>query len=115
MEGMKVTLTKIARYDKDKAGKPLISKEGKPYTRVLISTQEHGAKQLSGFENQQNSHWKEGDMVEIEVAENGQYLNFKTLSKEDRANEVLREIVERQNRVEAWLKENFNYPNFNVR
>lgn len=73
---MTATLTKVYRTDKDKNGNPLMSKAGKPYTRMSIKCQEHGDKWLSGFSSGWNQNWKEGDTVEIEVKQNGQYLNF---------------------------------------
>jgi len=80
---MKITLTKIFTTDKDKEGKPLVNRNGKEYTRMSIKTQEHGDSWLSGFLNNTNANWKEGDTVEVEVekaGDKGQYLNFKTIS-----------------------------------
>lgn len=79
----KVTLTKIYKTNKDKEGNELKSKKGFPYTRMSIKTEEHGDKWVSGFENKDNKDWKEGDTVEIEVKENGQYLNFETPKQDE--------------------------------
>src|SRR3990167_3671552 len=86
---MEITITKTYRTDKDKEGKPLMTKgstdrPSRPYTRLAIKTKEHGDKWLSGFENRETANWKEGDIVDIEITPNGQYLNFKTLSQEDK-------------------------------
>ena len=75
---MQATLTRVTRNSKDKNGKPYINKNGKPFTRLGIQTQEHGAKWLSGFDNHATASWKEGDTVEIAVEEKGEYLNFST-------------------------------------
>lgn len=45
-------------------------------TRTMICTEQHGARMLSSFEREA-IHLKEGDEVDIEVIEKGQYLNFK--------------------------------------
>jgi len=84
----KITLTRVYRNDKDKNGVPLISKTGKPYTKVGLQTVEHGDAWLSGFENSSNKDWKEGDVVEVIVTQqqgrDGKvYLNFETPRAED--------------------------------
>lgn len=73
---MQVTLTKVSRQSHKKDGSAYINKNGKPYTRLSIQTQEHGAKWLSGFAREDNASWKEGDTVDITVEEKGEYLNF---------------------------------------
>lgn len=87
---MKITIKSINTFTKDKSGNPLMSKMGKPYTRMSITTEEHD-KPLSGFANAQSNTWKVGDTVDVEVTENNGYLNFATakasptgLSIEDR-------------------------------
>lgn len=81
---MQVTLTKIYTTNKDKAGNPLKSAKGVPYTRMSIKTEEHGDKWISGFQNKESINWKEGDTVEVEVTQSGEYLNFSTPKKEDK-------------------------------
>ena len=88
MNTKKLTLTKIHRSNKDKDGKELIGKSGRPYTRVGIKTMQYGEKWLSGFENRQNANWREGDTVELVVEEKGEYLNFRTVSVEERLEEL---------------------------
>lgn len=99
---MQVTLTKIQRFTKDKEGNDLIAQsgfnKGKPFTRLVIYTQEH-EKSLSGFDSAVSANWKEGDKVEIEVKENGQYLNFSvpktggSMTQEDRDRLLRVEII----------------------
>lgn len=74
----KVSITKISRFVNDKNGKQLVSKDGKPYERVNICTDKHGDKWLSGFGSSATKTWAVGDVVEIEVIQNGEYINFKT-------------------------------------
>lgn len=66
---MQVTITKI--FDKERT-----SKAGKPFTSRAIKTNEHGEKWLSGFKGKENEGWREGDTVEIEITQNGEYLNY---------------------------------------
>jgi hypothetical protein len=76
-EYTKVKITRIARSEKDKDGKELISlKNGKPYTKISLKTEQFGDKWLGGFGNTSNSLWKEGDTVDIQVTESNGYLNF---------------------------------------
>ena len=79
----KVTLTRLNRSTTDKDGNPLMGRNGKPYTRLGIQTVEYADKWLSGFGGYTNEKWKEGDVVTIDVTQNGEYLNFSSLSKID--------------------------------
>lgn len=73
----KVKLTKVFRDHRNKDTKqPLISKDGNPYNKVAIKTEQHGEKWLSGFGNSANYFWRKGDVVEIEVTPSGEFLNF---------------------------------------
>lgn len=66
-----VTLTRVYTSE-EKTGKT-----GKPYRQLNIQTEQHGEKWISGFQNQANKNWKAGDTVEVEIVENGKYLNYK--------------------------------------
>jgi len=57
------------------------SKAGKPFTSLSIKTDKHGDRFLGGFGNKDNESWQVGDSVEIDVVENGQYLNFEMPKK----------------------------------
>lgn len=95
---MKLTLTKIHISDKDKDGKPFISKkDGKPYSKIGVLTQEYGKRWLSGFVAPWNAFWKEGDTVDADVEENGQYLNLK---KPD----PLKRLEERVSILEQYMR-----------
>ena len=80
----KVTITRTYVSDKSKDGIPFTSKAGKPYKKLAIKTTEHGDKWLSGFQNKDNENWKEGDVVDIIVKQNGEYLNFDVPKTEDK-------------------------------
>lgn len=68
---MEVTLVKVKRT-------PRISKtSGKAYVSLGIMTNVHQERWLSGFDNKDTAAWKEGDTVQIDVEEKGEYLNFK--------------------------------------
>lgn len=72
------TLTDIKRYTQDKNGNPNKAANGSAYTRVVITTREHGATQMSFFAyNNEDTNWKAGDALDIEVSVNGKYMNFK--------------------------------------
>lgn len=61
---MTLTITKVIKRTEDKNGKAYVSKEGRPYARASIQTQEFGAEWLGGF---WRSDLVEGAKVEAEV------------------------------------------------
>lgn len=70
---MKVNLTKINRYSTKKDGTPYQSKNGNPFQRVIIETQEHEeAISLLDFDNATQNK-KAGDTLEIENLEKDDY------------------------------------------
>ncbi|MEK7180286.1 MAG: hypothetical protein AAB706_02320 [Patescibacteria group bacterium] len=79
----KLTLTKIYRSTTNKDGQELRTKDGRPYEKLGIKTEEYGDKWLSGFGNRFNENWREGNVVEVEVEQKGEYLNFKGLTPID--------------------------------
>lgn len=87
----KVTITRVSATDKKKDGTKLLNKYGE-YFRVGIQTIEHHDEAgnpiwLNGF-SKHKPEWKEGDVLEVEIAEevfNGQkQLNFR-LPKKNKA------------------------------
>jgi hypothetical protein len=98
-----VTLTKVFTTNKDKQGNQLMSKNNKPYTRMSIKCSEYGDKWVSGFQNQQNQAWKEGDKVEVIIKKNGEYLNFDVPKKEDKINEGMAEVLKKLGTIDAKL------------
>ena len=81
---MKLHLTQVSRFTKDKNGQDLKTKDGRNYTRLLIRCTEYGDKGISGFEGNETREWKEGAEVEAEVEQKGEYLNFRVPKKEDK-------------------------------
>lgn len=71
----KIRLAKITHYEKNKDGEPLLTKNNKPYIRCVI--QDNKGRTLSGFGSNQTKKWAEGGEIEVEVTQNGQYLNFR--------------------------------------
>ena len=72
---MKVTLCKVFRGEQE-------TKYGmKP--KMAIKTEQHGDKWLSTFKVQGTEKWNIGDEVEINVTENGQYLNFEPVNNDN--------------------------------
>lgn len=126
---MKINITSIQRYDKGKDNQPLINKNGKPYTRLVLKTKEYGEKTMSGFDNEQSKNLQVGDEIEAEVTENGQYLNFKLPSEKDKqgqTQEAILKIVTNHTfalaRIEELLKSSAqrqeerkeNYPDLDI-
>lgn len=68
---MKLTIRKIFVNDRKN------NETGESFKNLSIYTQEYGDKALSGPINAVSEKWKEGDVVEVTVTENGKFLNFK--------------------------------------
>ena len=80
---LKTTITKIYRSDKKKDGTPLINKNGNAYEKISIQTNQNGDKWVGGFSNETNKAWNVGDSVDIDVTQNGDWLNFKEVKATD--------------------------------
>lgn len=79
---MKLKIEKLYRSSKDKQGNPLKTSDGRAYERVAIKCFGYGeGKWISGFSADWNKGWREGDEVEVEVEQRGEYLNFKKADK----------------------------------
>ena len=94
---MKVKITQINKYDKDKIGNVLKTKDGRLYTRLSIKTEEYHDNYLSGFLAEWNDKWKVGDIVKIKIKEvvgnAGQvYLNFSNYERIDELEERVAEL-----------------------
>ena len=88
---MKCEIKKIIRKDRNKEGKLYINKNGKPFTLISLQICGEEAEEMgmnnewiSGFANDYNAEWKDGDIIDIAITEskgkNGQlYKNFKNL------------------------------------
>ena len=68
----KVTITQITRKEAQ-------GKKG-PYTRIGMKVQEYGDVWLSGFGRKDNTSWKAGDTVDVEIKkvekDGKEYINF---------------------------------------
>lgn len=80
----------IKRDTSDREGNALISKQGKPYTRMTLKVESKGERYISGFGNQSNADWAMGDEVDIVIAESATkdktgkpYLNFSQPKKNE--------------------------------
>lgn len=94
----KQKITSLTVYDKDKNGNLLKTKDGRNYSRLVIKTDKHGDKSLSGFVGKITANWKVGDEVELKVTEVGStdgktYYNFEVPKEEDRSNQKLEQIL----------------------
>jgi len=99
----KITLTRVFVTDKNKDGTPLMSKLGKPYSKLSVKCVEYGDKWLSGFKGRENENWKEGDQVDVIVKQNGDFLNYEVPKAEDklamRVSAIEVEIMQLRNAV----------------
>lgn len=102
MNTIKVKLTKIYTTNVDKNKQPLMA-NGRPYTRMSIKCEQYGEKWISGFQNASNKDWKEGDEVEIVLKQNGEYLNFETLKKDDKLVDMLSQLLTKVGKIDAKI------------
>lgn len=98
-----VKITRVLVSDKKKDGTPYISKEGRPYSKLGLQTEEYGDRWLSGFVGSWNKDWKVGSVVELDLLENvgsdgTKYLNF---SKPDPITELTRQFNSLADRVSS--------------
>ncbi len=100
----KVTLTAVYRNTTDKAGNPLKSAKGIPYTKLSFKCKEYGDKYVGGFGNKANESWKQGDTVEVIIKENGQYLNFEMPKEVDMATERITKLEARVTTLDLSLE-----------
>jgi hypothetical protein len=83
----KVKLEKIY-INTEKEGQPLKTKNGDEYTMVVIEV--NGQKASMFCDNKRNSKnidlaktWKPGDIIQVVIEKNGDFLNFKIPGKYD--------------------------------
>jgi len=83
---MKLTISgKTYVNDKTKDGKPLETKDGRPYKKISFKVKEEVlgtvGKYINGFYRDEMEHWDDGTEIEVEVVQNGEYLNFELPKK----------------------------------
>jgi len=66
-----LTITRVFRKQKTS------SRTGKEFTSLGIQCKEYPGKWINGFGGEDNAHWKEGDKVEVEIEQKGDFLDFK--------------------------------------
>lgn len=71
-----VTITNVSRKERTSA------RTGKSFTSLGLQVEEYGEKWLSGFDSAQTRNWKCGDKVQIDIEQNGDYLNFNVPRKD---------------------------------
>lgn len=98
---MSEKITYIKRTDTDAKGDALVSRQGKPYTRLTLKVESRGERYISGFGNQSNVDWAVGDEVDITITEstsldkNGKpYLNFSQPKKGEINDQALKDIFD---------------------
>jgi len=99
---MECTIKKIIRKDRNKEGQPYVNKKGKPFTLISLQVEELPDEWISGFANDYNAEWKDGDKIDISITEkkvgDRLFKNFKNLvqrsSRLDRIEEDIRKIKE---------------------
>lgn len=103
-------LTFVKRTDTDAKGDALVSKQGKPYTRVSIKVESKGDRYISGFGNQGNAEWKVGDEVDITITESDTkdktgkpYLNFSQPKKQENNSEQMEIILNKLTGIQLTL------------
>lgn len=103
---MKIKLTYVQHFDKDKTGKPYTNERG-AFKKCLIKCEEKGDQYISMFGSQTTESWKIGDVVEVEITEkvfNGKvYLNGKLPSSG--GFELAKRIGTLESKVEVMQKE----------
>jgi len=80
---MECTIKKIIRKDRNKEGQPYVNKKGKPFTLISLQVEELPDEWISGFANDYNAEWKDGDKIDISITEkkvgDRLFKNFKNL------------------------------------
>lgn len=105
----KVKITKITHFTKNRDGGALVTKDGKPYTRCLVNTED--GRTISGFGSQTTNGWQVGDTVELDITQNGNYFNFKIprvnlfeiQARIEELEKTIKEQEERIGQIEAML------------
>ena len=71
----KIKIKDIVHYNTDRNGYPYVTKDGRKYTRCVITTDDDRI--ISGFGDKFTRRLKKGDEVELEITKDGEYLNFR--------------------------------------
>ncbi len=113
---MKITLTEIQIYDKNKDGVKFVAKTGKNYKRVAIKCREKGDQWASNniYDDKVSPCfvWKPNQEVDVLFTQNGQWLNWsfpspaniKKQEEGDKMDRLLRGITECYKQNEKIIK-----------
>ena len=98
---MKLTITKTHKAEANKDGQPYLDRNGRPQTRVSFQTKEQGNKWISGFSYAGGAplSWKEGDTVEVDLEQKGDFLNFRLPRADSQILELLKRMDEKIDRL----------------
>ena len=78
----KIKVEKFYRNDKKKDGTPYKDKNGKPFSMcTIITTGKEGEVRMSCLDYGDSIHFEEGQMAMLDVARNGEYINFRIPSE----------------------------------
>lgn len=101
-------IRRITSFDKKKDGTPILTKQGKPYKRVLIDIDPSvvddeeftGKLSMLDFDNVSDD-WSEGDKITGTVTRNGDFWNFELpkTNLKDRVRELERENEELKRKI----------------
>lgn len=99
---MKLSLTYVGHFDKDKSGKPYTNAKG-PYEKCLIKAAEYGDRWISLFGGKTTKTWKVGDTIDIEVEEKDGYLNGRVPNQAFELGKKVAELELEINKVKKQL------------
>jgi hypothetical protein len=93
-------VTKVFKSDKDKSGKPFVSKNGKPYWKIGIKTDKTGEDWYSAlvFDTKAAEYNLEEGKESQFVFDKGQYNNFRIPTRDDL-------FDARLSRIEQWIRD----------
>jgi hypothetical protein len=109
----KVTISKVFISDKNKEGTPFKDKNGKPFWKVGIKTNEYGEDWFSTLcfrQDDRAMNLREGDTVNVVIEENNGFKNFKLPTKTDILEGKIEELNRRVTALEQGNTTPDNYP-----
>lgn len=102
-----IQIDKIYRNDTNKEGKPYKDKRGNPFKLVTITTKDKqgNSQRLSMCDYKElTADWVDGQMIEVDITKNGDFLNFALPSKTDLLEKRVQSLEDRLNALESKEK-----------
>ena len=102
--------------DSDSKGNPFMTKNGNQYWRVSVTFSDD-TKASQSFFNPSDplfaiaSSWKEGDHVEVDIEQNGEYTNFTPIPRKEDILDYILFIMGKINKLNLYKKRSFKSPN----